>query len=196
MPKRRFESVEEFEDHVEQAEELIFDGTENPVERPQDYENQKKRYSGKKKMHTDIAMVLSDKNKWIYYVSEVYEGSQVDIGILKKEFEVGLDWFKDCRLLVDLGFVGIEKYYEIKDLVIGFKKPRKSKNNPNPQLSEEQKERNKAVSNERIYVEHAIGRMKKYNILRHKCRLKSRELKNRILGLCAGLSNYQLLLSY
>ena len=185
----------EFEQHVEQAKELIFDGTENPVERPQDYDNQKDKYSGKKKTHTDIAMVLSDKNRWIYYVSELFPGSQVDIGILKKEFPPGLGWFKTHRLLVDLGFVGIEKYYEIKNLVIGFKKPRRSKKNPNPKLTEAQKEHNKKVSSERIYVEHAIGRMKKYNILRNRCRLKKMELKNRILGLCAGLSNYQLLIN-
>jgi len=125
MPKRKFESVAEFEQHVEQAKELMFDGTENPVERSQDYDNQKDKYSSKKKTHTDIAMVLSDKNRWIYYVSELFPGSQVDIGILKKEFPPGLGWFKPHRLLVDLGFVGIEKYYEIKDLVIGFKKPRR-----------------------------------------------------------------------
>ena len=195
MPKRKFESVEAFETHVEQAEELIFDGTENPVERPQGYDNQKVKYSGKKKMHTDVAMVLSDKNRWIYYVSELYPGSQVDMGILKKEFAPGLGWFKNHRLLVDLGFVGIEKHYEIKDLVIGFKKPRKSKNNPNPKLTQDQKKHNKEVSSQRIYVEHTIGRMKKYNILRNRCRLKKMDLKNRILGICAGLSNYQLLIS-
>ena len=48
MPKRFFESVEEFESHVSEAEELIFDGTENLTERPQDYDNQKSKYSGKK----------------------------------------------------------------------------------------------------------------------------------------------------
>jgi len=48
------------------------------------------------------------------------------------------------------------------------------------------------VSKERIYVEHAIGRMKKFRILKNKCRLKSSDMKNRIIGICAGLSNYDL----
>jgi len=80
-------------------------------------------------------------------------------------------------------------------LVIGEKRPRKSKANPKRELSKEQKDRNTEVSRERIFVEHAIGRMKKYRILKNRCRLKCQELKNRIIGICAGLSNYQLALS-
>lgn len=139
-------------------------------------------------------MVLSDKDTWIYYVSKLYPGSNVDFSVLKKEFPPGMGWFKKVRLLVDLGFIGIGKLYEIKELIIGEKKPRKSKKNPHTQLSPEQKARNKEVSRERIFVEHAIGRMKKYRILKNRCRLKSIELKNRIIGICAGLSNYQLML--
>ena len=139
-------------------------------------------------------MVLSDKKQWIYYVSNYYPGSNVDFGVLKNEFVPGRGWFRNIKLLVDLGFVGIDKIYKIKELIIGKKKPRKSKKNPNTKLSPEQKEKNKAVSRERIFVEHAIGRMKKYRILKNRCRIKSMDLKNRILGICAGLSNYQLLL--
>jgi len=195
LPKRRFESVKEFESYVASAKELIFDGTENLTERPQGYDNQKDKYSGKKHSHTDIALVLSDKATKIYYVSKLYNGSQVDMGLLKKEFPPGLGWFKNFKLLVDLGFIGIDKLYKIKTLVIGEKRPRKSKANPKRELSKEQKDRNTEVSRERIFVEHAIGRMKKYRILKNRCRLKCQELKNRIIGICAGLSNYQLALS-
>jgi len=138
---------------------------------------------------------LSDKATKIYYVSKLYNGSQVDMGLLKKEFPPGLGWFKNFKLLVDLGFIGIDKLYKIKTLVIGEKRPRKSKANPKRELSKEQKDRNTEVSRERIFVEHAIGRMKKYRILKNRCRLKCQELKNRIIGICAGLSNYQLALS-
>jgi len=137
-------------------------------------------------------MVLSDKNQWIYYVSNYYPGSNVDFGVLKNEFAPGGGWFRNVKLLVDLGFVGIDKIYEIKELIIGKKKPRKSKKNPNTELSAEQKEKNRAISQERIFVEHAIGRMKKYRILKNRCRIKSMNLKNRIVGICAGLSNLQI----
>lgn len=195
MPKRKFETVEEFEEHTSSASELIFDGTENPTERPQGYDNQKEKYSGKKHTHTDVAMVLSDKATWIYYVSELYDGKNVDFGILKQEFPVGKDWFKNRKILVDLGFVGIDKLYKIKELVIGEKKPRKSKNNPEPELTEEQKEKNKQVSRERIFVEHAIGKMKRFRILKNRCRIKCPVLKNKIVGICAALWNYRLTLT-
>jgi len=194
MPKRSFEKVTEFENHVRNAKELIFDGTENPTERPQNNDSQKSKYSGKKKTHTDIALLLSDKNTWIYYLSELYDGSNVDMSILKTEFTPGLGWFKKFKVLFDLGFVGVGKIYEIKELIIGKKKPRKSKNNPEPKLSKEEKLKNKEVSSERIYVEHAIGKMKIFRILKNRCRFKCNKMKNRIIGVCAGLWNYKLVL--
>ncbi len=192
MPRRSFENVEEFESHMGKETEILLDGTENPVERPKGYDNQKVKYSGKKHAHMDIAMVLSDKMRYIYYLSRLYPGKNVDMGILKKEFPPEDGWFKNFRAIVDLGFVGIGEIYEIKELVIGHKKNRKSRENPRPELTEEQKEWNKKVSRERIYVEHAIGGMKKFRILKNKCRLKSHNLKEKIIGICAGLWNYQL----
>ena len=192
MPKRAFENVEEFEEHLSEAKELLFDGTENSVERPKGDDNQRSKYSGKKHMHTDIALILSNKDTYIYYVSKLYEGSNVDFGIFKKEFPPDEGWFKNFKVVVDLGFVGIDKLYEIKELVIGVKRSRKSKKNPNPKLSEEQKEHNKAVSKERIFVEHAIGKLKRFRMLKNRSRLKSNELKDRIIGICAGLWNYRL----
>lgn len=195
MPAREFSDAQQLKACLGDTKQLIIDGFENLTERPEGYENQKVKYSGKKSTHTDIALLICDKDQRIHYVSQFYAGSQVDIGILKNEFAPGGGWFKDLRVLFDLGFVGVDKYYEFGELVIGKKKPRKSKANPCPQLSAEQKKDNKIVSGERIVVEHAIGRVKKYRILKNRCRLKCQKLKNRILGLCAGLANYQLSLS-
>lgn len=192
MPVREFSHAQELEACLGDIKQIIIDGFENLTERPEGYENQKVKYSGKKATHTDIALLLCDEERRIHYVSQLYAGSQVDMGILKDEFAPGKGWFRNLRVLFDLGFVGVDKYYEFGELVIGKKKPRKSKANPCPQLSGEQKERNKKVSGERIVVEHAIGRVKKYRILKNRCRLKCDDLKNRILGLCAGLANYQL----
>lgn len=43
---QKFESTEEFEEHVAEAQELIFDRTENLTMCPQGYKNQKEKYSG------------------------------------------------------------------------------------------------------------------------------------------------------
>ncbi len=47
---------------------------------------------------------------------------------------------------MDLGYLGIADDFIIQKLNIPIKKPQKSKNNPDPQLIDEQKEHNKTVS--------------------------------------------------
>jgi hypothetical protein len=73
-------------------------------------------------------------------------------------------------------------------------KPRKSKKNPHPELSAVQKAVNKALSQVRIFVEHAIGGMKRYNILVHGFRNRKENFEDDVIGVCAGLWN--LILSY
>lgn len=137
-------------------------------------------------------MVLSNQDRWIYYVSLLYCGKEHDYGILKTEFEIGLGWFKNYRVIVDLAFVGMKNDYEIKELLVGHKKPYQTKNNPIVELSKEQKEWNKFVSKHRIYVEHAIGGMKRFRMLINRARGKCYELRNQVVGICAGLWNYKL----
>lgn len=48
LPKRLYETVEDLMAHLGTEKDLIFDGTEFPIERPADNENQKKAFSGKK----------------------------------------------------------------------------------------------------------------------------------------------------
>ena len=192
MPKRKFESPGEFQKYTEGVDEIIFDGFENARERPQDYVVQENTYSGKINTNSDIAMLMSDKSTWIYYVSNFYDGSNVDFGIFKIEFPPGLGWFRDKKVIIDLGFQGIKKLYEAGEIIIGVKKPRKTNKNPDPKLTAEEKKWNTEVSRQRIYVEHAIGKLKKFRILKNRCRLKCQNLKNRIIGVCAGLWNYAL----
>lgn len=50
LPKRLYKTVEDLVAHLSNETDLIFDGTEFPIERPVDNENQKKAFSGKKKL--------------------------------------------------------------------------------------------------------------------------------------------------
>lgn len=49
IPKREFKSVREFEEYLKKERTLILDGTEQRMQRPQEPEEQKACYSGKKK---------------------------------------------------------------------------------------------------------------------------------------------------
>jgi DDE superfamily endonuclease len=91
-----------------------------------------------------------------------------------------------------LGYLGIQADYRGDQIEIPVKKPRKSKKNPNPQLSAVQKAANTALSQVRIFVEHAIGGMKRYNILVHGFRNHKAHFEGDVIGVCAGLWNFVL----
>jgi len=57
-------------------------------------------------------------------------------------------------------------------------------------LTAEQKEENKKLARQRIKIEHAIGGMKRYDILSNVCRIHSWKIYNDILAVTAGLWNY------
>jgi hypothetical protein len=112
--------------------------------------------------------------------------------MLKHEFPPELDWFTDINVRVDLGYLGIRSDYRGDRIDIPTKKPRKSTKHPNPQLSDEQKATNKALSQIRIFIEHAIGGMKRYNILVHVFRNRKVDFEDDAVGICAGLWNFAL----
>ena len=114
--------------------------------------------------------------------------------MLKQEFPPEVDWFIDLHVGVDLGYLGIKSDYRGEQIDIPTRKPRKSQTNPNPQLSDEQKAANTTLSRVRIFIEHAIGGMKRYNILVHTFRNRIEHFEDDVIGICAGLWN--LVLSY
>lgn len=104
--------------------------------------------------------------------------------MLKEEFDPKQGkWFEKYDVLVDLGFLGIQKQYT-ETVKIPIKRSKKK------ELTEEQKQHNKSISKIRIKVEHAIGGMKRYRILSDRLRTKSMARYNQIVGICAGLWNF------
>ena len=84
--------------------------------------------------------------------------------------------------------------YRGDQIAIPTKKPRKSKKNPHPPWSDAQKAANTVWSPVRIFIEHAIGGMKRYAILVHSFRNRIEHFEDDVIGICAGLWN--LVLSY
>lgn len=170
--------------------ELFIDATERPVNRPKDNEEQKNKYSGKKKRHTVKNTVISDACKRILFLGYTIFGSRQDYGLFKEEFPPDFDWFTIFKLWVDLGYLGIANDYDAREVKIPHKKPRKSKANPEPELTVEQKEENRVMSRIRVVVEHAIGSMKRFNILVNRFRNRKSNLVDDVAVLTAGLSNF------
>lgn len=135
---------------------------------------------------------MSTIEKVIVFLGCTFTGHNHDYQMLKEEFPPELDWLKELVVLVDLGYLGIETDYVAKEIQIPHKKPRKSKKNPDPQLTAQEKANNKAVSQIRILVENAIGGIKRYNILVQRFRNHKSNFDDDVIGICAGLWNFSL----
>src|SRR5262245_1291056 len=120
-----------------------------------------------KNQHTLKNTVMALPNKLIVFLGRTFSGHKHDYLMLKQELPPELDWCTDINVRVDLGYLGIQSDYRGDRIDIPTKKPRKSQKHPNPQLSEAQKAANTALSQGRIFIEHAIGGMPRYTILVH-----------------------------
>jgi len=89
-----------------------------------------------------------------------------------------------------LGYLGFDKDYETFSLHIPYKKPYKTKNNPNPKLTIQQKQHNTAVGSVRVKVENTIGGIKRYRILVQKFRNKCEKTRDDVIFIAAGLWNF------
>lgn len=136
--------------------------------------------------------MISTVDKVILFLGQTFTGRNHDYKMLKEEFPPDLDWFSDIIVLADLGYLGLRSDYEGEDIELPHKKPRKSKKNPNPQLTEEQKAENKILSQVRIFVENAIGGIKRYNILVHRFRNHKENFQDDVIAISAGLWNFSL----
>jgi hypothetical protein len=145
-----------------------------------------------KKQQTLKNTVMALPDKFIICLGRTFSGHHHDSIMLKQEFPPELDWFADINVRVDLGYLGVKSDYHGDRIDIPTKKPRKSQKNPQPQLSDEQKAAHTALSRVRIFIEHAIGGMKRYNILVHVFRNRKADFEDDAVGICAGLWNFAL----
>jgi hypothetical protein len=192
LPHREFKTPAELQAALHGIDHVIIDATERAYRRSQEATTQREHYSGKRKQHTVKNTVMSRLDKFIVFLGRTFTGHNHDYSMLKEEFPPELDWFIDFGVAVDLGYLGIKKDYAGDQFAIPHKKPRKSKDNPNPQLTDEQKATNKAVSQVRIFVEHAIGGLKRYNILVQRFRNHKENFEDDVIGIAAGLWNFAL----
>jgi len=135
----------------EEAQALLIDATEQPVQRPK--RKQKCWYSGKKKRHCIKNEIIATEKGRIVSVSPSVPGTVHDITIRRR----GPPLPENANAYADSGYQGYQEDHPALD--IPYKKPKKGK------LSKQEKEYNHALSRFRVRVEHVIGRMKKFRIL-------------------------------
>jgi len=170
---------------------LVVDGSEQRINRPKDSEKRKEYYSGRKKSHTVKVEVATD-GKRITWFNGLERGSKHDFamakeGIIEELNRIELNGRK-IELFADKGYEGMEKEIKNKDITVRVPKKKRKK------LKEVEKERNRIISQERIVVEHMIGKVKRHRILLEQSRFKNTDKGHRRLRqvylVCCGLVNY------
>ena len=190
LPKRTTDDPQELLQLIESVDHILIDATERPIQRPQKPARQKKHYSGKKGFHTVKNTTVSDTEKRILILGETVPGSQHDYSLFKEEFDPKIDWFASTEASTDLGYQGIKTdYLSPEHIHIPHKKPRKSKKNPDPQLTRKQKRENRQIGRVRVLLEHAIGGMKVFRVLTIRLRNHLKHLADDFIFATAGLWN-------
>lgn len=170
---------------------LVIDGSEQEINSPKDREDRKRYYSGKEKDHTVKIEIMTDGKK-VMWLNGIYEGSKHDLKMMEDRLIQELNTFnkegKDIYLFFDKGYEGVEKKIPSKRFkVYVLQKNRKG-------LTQEQKEKNRIISQERIVVEHVIGRIKRSRMLLERYRGKDKKDGFPVLMKCyrvvSGLINY------
>lgn len=182
LPKRRIGDIDEFLRLFPAVKDVFLDGTERKIQRPK--KNQKKQYSGKKKMTTRKNIIMTDEKKRVMYLSPTKSGRRHDKKLADKESLIERVP-KDVGIWVDSGFQGMQKQHA--NLCMPMKGTKKYP------LTKEQKKENTLISSIRVRVEHAIAGIKRYRAVSEtlRQRLKGR-FDDMFMELASSLWNYHL----
>lgn len=179
LPARRPADLERLLLECPELRELVIDGTERPIRRPQDKGRRKRDYSGKKKRHTKKNVLLTGlEKKRVLYLSPTHSGREHDKAITER---AALRLPEGSTLLKDSGFQGYEPQ--------GVATLQPKKKPCGGALSETWTLINRGISSLRVGIEHAIASIKR-------CRITLDPLRNwrpgfadaAMLGAC-GLHN-------
>lgn len=183
LPERKLRSLEEFLERFPEVKEVILDGTERPVQRPKDSEQQKENYSGKKKRHTRKHITGSTRKKRVILLTQARGGRIHDKRQLE---EAGLvEYIPDgVAIEGDSGFQGLQN--EFDNVHLPHKKPK------GKELSEQQKQENREFSRQRVNCEHAHAGIKRYQALTQVYRNRVPNFDDRLMFNAAGLWNFYL----
>lgn len=153
---------------------FFHDGTERPIQRPKNQEIQATFYSGKNN-------VVVNRQAKIMLLTPTCEGKKHDKKIADQTHLVLPDGSSLCQ---DTGFQGFA--LTNVTMIQPKKKPR------GKELTPEEKESNRQISRLRIRVEHAVGGVKRYRIVKDQLRIRKDDFRDRVMETCCGLHNFRL----
>ena len=159
-----------------EAEALIVDCTEQPIQRPGADAVQRAHYSGKRKRHTLKTEYVVTAQGRIASVSDSHPGSRHDLTIRRE----GAQMPRSARVYADSAYQGYEREHAAVEL------PYKKRKGGD--LSADEKEYNRGLSSFRVAIEHRIGRTKRFRIVAERFR-NPRHTHHTKTSIIAGLVN-------
>lgn len=160
---------------------FFHDGTERPIQRPSDPDEQRLYYSGKAHAHTVKNNLLIDMNCRVLFLTATVEGKMHD---KKLADQTAYPLPKGSHLSQDNGFQGFSL-----DNVAILQPKKKPRGKP---LSDLDKSINQWHASLRIRMEHAIGGVQRMRIVKDKLRNWKKGFRDSIMELCCGLHNFRL----
>ena len=124
---------------------------------------------------------MIDETCQICFLSATYEGKANDKSLADLE---GYTFPRGSCLYQDMGFQGF--VLAGVTIVQPKKKPRGS------ELTPPEKAHNRSLSSIRIRIEHAIGGVKRYRMVKDKIRLLKEGIRDALMETCCGLHNFRL----
>jgi hypothetical protein len=136
---------------------VLVDTFEQRTQRPQ--RRQRAYYSGKKKAHTLKSQVAVDEEGHIVDVATTRPGRWADLKVFRRSGLAGRLIRAKVGALGDLGYVGLDGVSPRLRAATPRRKPRGQDRPP------EDRRYNRAFARRRVGVEHAIGRLRRYQAL-------------------------------
>ena len=124
---------------------------------------------------------MIDETCHICFLSATYEGKENDKSLADLE---GSTLPRGSCLYQDIGFQGYRR--DGITIVQPKKKP------PGGELTPQEKAANRAIASIRIRIEHAIGGVKRYRMVKDRIRLLKDGIRDTIMETCCGLHNFRL----
>ncbi len=173
LPERKLDSVEAFIERFSGVNQVMIDGTERPIQRPQAPERQTLNYSGKKRRHTRKHLAAVDEIKHILVLSRAREGKLHD-KTFHDEDDIAGSIPDGIPIEVDLGFLGLQKQYV--NIRLPHKKPREG-----------------TLSQSRVTCEDAFAGVKRYGAVSAVYRNRKPDFDDHLMLTAAGLWNFYLM---
>jgi DDE superfamily endonuclease len=179
LPARHGRQLSEVMAHIPEIKEVLLDGTERPVARPQHKGRRDAHYSARRK-RTTVKNVLLTAARRVVLLTPTVPGRRHD----KAEADRARVRLKaGHRLLADSGLQGYEA--GAAQVCVPHKKPR------GRPLHWRHRRANRKLARVRVGVEHVISSVKRLGVLRQTLRMRRRNAADTVMLLGCGLHNFR-----